>query len=96
MVIGKKNVFGYAANFLRGKKHVFCGTFKINRTGCGCMRCRSCYKTKSLSRVRQEIAIPRDFYQLQPAYRLAADLGARCQSRQPCLSAPQRGTVSPD
>lgn len=75
MVTGKKNVFGCAANFLRGKKCVFCGTFKVNRTARGYVKCRSCHKTKSLSRLRREIAILKGFYQLQPAYRLAADLG---------------------
>lgn len=75
MVIGKKNVFGCAANFLRGKKCVFCGSFKINRTARGYMKCRRCRKSKSLSRLRREIAILKGFYQLQPAYRLAADLG---------------------
>jgi len=75
MVTGKKNVFGCAANFLRGKKCVFCGTFKVNRTSRGYVKCRGCGKVKSLSRLRREIAILKGFYQLQPAYRLAADLG---------------------
>lgn len=75
MVTTKKNVFGCAANLLRGKKCVFCGTFKVNRTSRGYVKCRGCGKAKSLSRLRREIAILKGFYQLQPAYRLAADLG---------------------
>jgi transposase len=39
------------------------------------VKCGRCDKTKSLSRLRREIAILVGFYQLQPAYRLANDLG---------------------
>ncbi len=39
------------------------------------MKCQLCGKSKSLSRLRREIAILQGFYQLQPAYRLAQDLG---------------------
>ncbi len=78
MITGRKNVFGCAANFVRGKKCVFCGSFKVNRTKRGYVRCRNnpCGKQKSLKRIRTEIAIVQGFYQQQPAYRLAHDLGA--------------------
>ena len=76
MVIGKISHFSCAANFLRGRKCIFCGSFKVLRTARGYVKCRRCGKTKSLSRLRREIAILRGFYQLQPAYRLAVDLGA--------------------
>jgi transposase len=76
MVTRRKNVFGCAANFLRGKKCVFCGSFKVSKTARGYVRCRNktCGKQKSLKRIRMEIAIVRGFHQQQPAYRLATDL----------------------
>ena len=76
MVTRRKNVFGCAANFLRGKKCVFCGSFKVSKTARGYVRCRNktCGKQKSLKRIRMEMAIVRGFYQQQPAYRLATDL----------------------
>src|SRR3989344_7929750 len=73
----KKNVFNCAANFLRGKKCIFCGSFRVSKTGRGYVRCRhkACGKQKSLRRIRMEIAIVQGFYQQQPAYRLSHDLG---------------------
>jgi len=57
---GQKNVFECAANFLRGKKCIFCGSFKVGRTRSGYVRCRnkSCVKQKSLAQLRREIGIP--------------------------------------
>ncbi len=77
MVTRRNNVFGCAANFLRGKKCVFCGSFKVHKTKRGYIRCRNkgCGKQKSLKRIRTEIAIVQGFYQQQPAYRLSHDLG---------------------
>ena len=75
MGYGQKSVFGCAANFLRGKKCVFCGSFKVNRTKCGYVKCRKCKQQKSLQKLRREIAIIQGFYQQVPAYRLAKDLG---------------------
>src|SRR3989338_3609503 len=71
----KKNVFNCAANFLRGRKCIFCGSFKVSKTARGYVRCRhkACGKQKSLKRIRTEIAIVQGFYQQQPAYRLAHD-----------------------
>jgi transposase len=82
MVTVRKNVFGCAANFLRGKKCVFCGTFKVYKTARGYVRCRSksCGRQKSLKRIRTEIAIVQGFYQQQPAYRLSRDLGLEYQT----------------
>ena len=82
MVTGQKNVFSCAANFLRGRKCVFCGSFKVNRTRRGYVRCRnkSCGKQKSLRQLRKEIGIVQGFYQQQPAYRLSHDLGIDYQS----------------
>jgi len=76
MAQGQKNVFGCAANFLRGKKCIFCGSFKVSRTRRGYVRCRnkSCGKQKSLAQLRREIGILKGFYQVQPAYKLAHDL----------------------
>jgi len=77
MAQGRKNVFSCAANFLRGKKCIFCGSFQVSKTSRGYVRCRrkTCGKQKSLKRVRTEIAILQGFYQQQPAYRLSHDLG---------------------
>ena len=75
MVIGKRSHFSCAANFLRGRKCIFCGSFRVHKTGRGYGKCSRCGKTKSLTRLRREIVILVGFYQLQPAYRLANDLG---------------------
>jgi transposase len=75
MVTGRSGHFSCAANFLRGRKCIFCGSFKVIRTRRGYVKCRHCGKSKSLSRLRREIEILKGFYQLQPAYRLAQDLG---------------------
>lgn len=75
MVIGKSSHFSCAANFMRGRKCIFCGSFKVLCTACGYVKCRGCGKTKSLPRLRREIAILQGLYQLQPAYRLEMDLG---------------------
>ena len=82
MVTGKKNVFNCAANFLRGRKCIFCGSFKVYRTRRGYVRCRhqTCGKQKSLKQLRKEIAVLTGFYQQQPAYRLATDLGLNYQA----------------
>lgn len=77
---GRKNIFGCAANFLRGKKCVSCGSFKVNRTSRGYVKCRSCHTQKSLKKIRIEIATVIGFYQQQPAYRLASDLGVDYQT----------------
>jgi len=76
----RKNVFGCAANFLRGKKCVWCGSFKVNKTARGYVKCRVCTKQKSLKKIRMEIAIVTGFYQQQPAYRIATDLGVDYQT----------------
>lgn len=79
MVTTRNNVFGCAANFLRGKKCVFCGSFKVNKTRRGYTKCRSCSIQKSLKKIRLDIGIITGFYQQQPAYRLANDLGVGYQ-----------------
>ena len=75
MVTGKKNRLSCAANFIRGRKCVFCGSFKVSKTRRGYVKCTKCKKQKSVKQLRREIAIITGFYQLQPAYRLANDLG---------------------
>ena len=74
MVTGKRSHFSCAANFLRGRKCIFCGSFRVHKTGRGYVKCGRCGKSKSLARLRREIGILIGFYQLQPAYRLANDL----------------------
>ena len=76
----KKNVFNCAANFLRGRKCIFCGSFKVFKTRRGYVKCRSCLRQKSLKMVRRELAIVQGFYQQQPAYLLASDLGMDYQA----------------
>lgn len=68
MVKAKRNVFGCEANFLRGKKCVFCGSFRTNRTERGYIKCEKCKKQKSLKKIKTEFSIIKGFYQ-QPAYR---------------------------
>jgi len=80
MEYGRKNVFGCAANFLRGKKCVLCGSFKVYRTGRGYVKCRQCGHQKSLRKIRLGIAIVTGFHQQCPAYRLASDLGVDYQT----------------
>src|SRR3989338_6030011 len=77
MVTGRNNVFNCAANFLRGRKCIYCGSFNVCKTRRGYVKCcrKTCGKQKSLKRLRREIGIITGFYQLQPAYRLASDSG---------------------
>ena len=75
MVTAKKSIFSCAANFLRGKKCIFCGSFQVNRTGRGYVKCRRCGRQKSVAKLRREISIIQGFYQQVPAYRLARDMG---------------------
>ena len=78
----RNNVFSCAANILRGRKCVFCSSFKVCKTKRGYVRCRnkSCGKQKSLKQLRKEISIVQGFYQQQPAYRLTHDLDLHYQS----------------
>ena len=78
----KKNVFNCAANFLRGRKCVFCGSFQVCKTKRGYVKCGKvrCGKQKSLQQLRREVAILTGFYQQQPAYRVATDLGVDYQA----------------
>jgi len=80
MVTIRNNIFNCAANFLRGRKCIFCGSFKVYKTRRGYVKCGKCKHQKSLKQLRKEIAIITGFYQLQPAYRLAIDLGIDYQS----------------
>lgn len=75
MVTARSSHFSCAANFLRGKKCVFCGSFKVHKTARRYIKCQRCQRQKSLAKLRREIEIIRGFYQLVPAYRLATDLG---------------------
>ena len=52
----------------------------MNRTARGYVKCRLCHKQKSLKKVRIEIGVVTGFYQQQPAYRLASDLGVDYQT----------------
>ena len=75
MATGRQTVFSCAANFLRGRKCIFCGSFQGLHTRRGYVKCGRCGKSKSLRRLRREIRILQGFYQLQPAYRLSPELG---------------------
>ena len=74
MVTASNSVFSCAANFLRGRKCIFCGSFKICKTSRRYVKCRQCGKSKSLTKLTREIEILKGFYQQQPAYRLFYDL----------------------
>ena len=78
----QNNVFNCAANFLRGRKCIFCGSFNVCRTRRGYVKCgkQNCGKQKSLKQLRKETAIITGFYQQQPAYRVASDLGVNYQT----------------
>lgn len=80
MVTRVWSVFSCAANYLRGRKCVYCGSFKVNRTARGYVKCRRCGQQKSLKRLRREVAILQGFYQQVPAYRLASDLDVDVKS----------------
>ena len=82
MVTRRNNVFGCATNFLKGKKCIFCGSFKVYRTSRGYVRCRNkiCGKQKSLAQLKKDLAVVQGFYQQQPAYRLSHDLDMDYQS----------------
>ncbi len=73
MVTGRHTVFSCAANFLRGRKYIFCGSFQVLHTQRGYVKCGRC--GKSLWRLRRELRILQGFYPWQPAYRLSQDLG---------------------
>jgi transposase len=75
MITVSNSVFSCAANILRGRKCVFCGSFKVYKTARRYVKCKLCSKTKSLTKLRREIEIIKGFYRQQPAYRLAMDLG---------------------
>lgn len=75
MVIGKTSQLSCAANFLRGRKCIFCGSYATCRTHRSYVKCNHCRRQKSLKQLRREIAIIRGFYQMQPAYRVAQELG---------------------
>lgn len=62
MVARKKSHFSCAANFLRGRQCVFCGSFKVLRTARGYVKCRRCGRSKSLVRRRREVDILKGFY----------------------------------
>jgi transposase len=70
----------YHDNFLSGKKCVFCGSFKVCRTKRGYIKCNKWKRQKGSHLLRRELKIIRGFYQQQPAYRLASDLGVNYQT----------------
>ncbi len=80
MVKRRINVFNCAANFLRGRKCIFCGSFNVCKTHRGYVKCNKCKRQKSLKQLKREIAIIAGFYQLQPAYRVASDIGVNYQT----------------
>lgn len=75
MLTGAHRVFGCAANFLRGRTGVFCGSFRVNRTRRGYVNCRICRRQKHLAKRRREMAMLPGFSQQVPASRLAHDRG---------------------
>lgn len=80
MVQRQTSIFSCAANFERGRKCVFCGSFHVSRTKRGYVKCGKCLRQKSLKRLKRELAVLKGFYLQQPAYRLAHDLDVGYQS----------------
>ncbi len=76
MVTARSSHSSCAANFLRGRKCIFCGSFKVCRTARRYLECQRCERQKSLAQLRRELEIIKGFYQQAPAYRLATDLKA--------------------
>src|SRR5437763_8568220 len=74
MVTVRSSHFSCAANFSRGRKCIFCGSFKVCRTARRYAKCSRCGRQKSLSQLRRELEIIKGFYQQVPPYRLATDL----------------------
>ncbi|MBS0156094.1 MAG: hypothetical protein JSS38_15970 [Nitrospira sp.] len=56
MVTRSHRVFGYGAKFCRGRKCVFCGAFRVNRTRRRYVKWRTCRRQKILAKLRREIA----------------------------------------
>ena len=75
MATGAHTVFSCTTNFLNCRKCVFCSSFKTIKTARNYVKYMLCGKHKSLFKLRRETAILQSFYQQQPAYRLASDLG---------------------
>jgi transposase len=68
------HVLSLAANFLRGRKCVFCGSYRVYHTARGYIKCHHCGKQKGRQILQRELRIIIGFYQQQPAYRVACDL----------------------
>jgi transposase len=68
-------ILGCLDNFFNGKKCVYCGSFKVCRTQRGYIKCNLCGRQKGSHLLRRELKIITGFYQQQPAYRMARDLG---------------------
>ena len=75
MFTGRNTVFSCSTNYLNARKCIFCGSYRTVKTARDYVKCGLCLKQKSLTKLRREIAILQGFYQQQPAYRLASDLG---------------------
>lgn len=75
MGTGRHTVFSCAANFLRGRKCIFCGSLPVLPPRRGYVKWGRWGNSKSLRRLRRESQLLPGFYQLHPAYRLSQDLG---------------------
>ena len=62
-------------NSFEGEEIYFCGSFDACWTKRGHIKCNKCQRQKGSKLLRRELKIILGFYQQQPAYRLANDLG---------------------
>ena len=62
MVTGKCIHISCAANFLQGRKCIFCGSFNVRKTARGYAKCGRCGKVKSLARMRHPGRAQRESY----------------------------------
>jgi transposase len=68
-------IYNCLDKFSTGKKCVFCGSYKTCKTARGYVKCLRCGRQKGRKILQRELKIIAGFYQQQPAYRLACDLG---------------------
>ena len=65
----------YHGNSFERREIYFCGSFDACWTKRGYIKCNKCQRQKGSKLLSRELKITLGFYQQQPAYRLANDLG---------------------
>jgi hypothetical protein len=62
MITASTSVFSCVANFLRGRKCIFWGSFKVAKTSRRYIKCRLCGKSKILSKLNREIELDEAYF----------------------------------